>query len=67
MENLTYNGYTLEQISSRLNTKMVQAHKDEYLNNVKEVISNENAGFNLDYCQSLRNRNFLLTTIYLNK
>jgi hypothetical protein len=61
----TYNGKTLEEIEANLHPDMPQIHRDLYLNNCKEVINNEAAGVNLDYCQTLRNSNFLLTNFYL--
>lgn len=61
-----YNGMTLEQIESNLHKNMIPLHREQYLNNCKEVIRNEEAGFNLDYCQAIRNTNFNLTVFYLN-
>lgn len=61
----TYNGKTLEQIADNFHPNMPQIHRELYLNNCKEVIKNEYEGFNLDYCQPLRNSNFLLTEFYI--
>jgi hypothetical protein len=60
-----YNGMTLEQIENNLHPNMIPIHREQYLNNCKEVIKNENAGFNLDWCQQVRFANFLLTENYL--
>jgi len=60
-----YNGKTIEQIANNFHPDMIQLHRDQYINNCKEVIKNEEAGFNLDYCQQVRISNFLLTEFYL--
>jgi hypothetical protein len=60
-----YNGMTLAEIEANLHPNMIPAHRELYLNNCKEVIENETAGFNLDYCQAVRNSNFRLTEMYL--
>lgn len=62
---LTYNGKTLAQIEANLHPNMIPAHRRLYLDNCKEVMRNEAAGFNLDYCQTIRNSNFRLTEMYL--
>lgn len=65
MKTETYNGKTLEEIEANLHPDMIPLHRDQYLNNCKEVIKNESAGFNLDWCQQVRYTNFLLTEFYL--
>lgn len=61
----TYNGLTLEQIKNNLPPNMAEDHKLQYLNNCKQVIQNEDSGFNLDYNEALRNYNFNLIRFYL--
>jgi hypothetical protein len=65
METELYNGKTLEQIANNFHPEMIPLHREQYLNNCKEVIKNEKAGFNLDYCQQVRYANFILIEFYL--
>jgi hypothetical protein len=61
-----YNGYTLEQIESRLNPAMTDYHKQDYLNNCKRVIECQISGMNTQDIESLKSYNFNLTRLYLN-
>jgi len=61
-----YNGYSIRYIISHLPKNMIKYHKKQYLKNCIEVYENETAGFNLDYCESLRNSNFNMIRFYLN-
>ena len=63
----SYNGYTFEEVKQRLETsKLTNNEKDLYLQRVKEVIKNEEAGMNLNYNECLKYSNFLLTEMYIN-
>ena len=61
-----YNGMTIEEINNNLPKNMIEGHKTEYINNCKFVIKNEAAGYNIDYCQTVRNANFNLILFYMN-
>lgn len=63
---MLYNGKTLEQIAANMPSNMPKIHRAQYLANCQEVINNESLGFNLDYCQQVRNANFMLISLYLN-
>jgi|GEM_PF-1453992 len=62
---MLYNGKTLEYIAGNFPANMPEIHREQYLANCKEVIKNESEGFNLDYCQLVRNSNFRLIEFYL--
>jgi len=62
---MLYNGKTLDQIAANLPANMPEIHREQYLNDCKFVIENETAGFNIDYCQLVRNSNFRLIEFYL--
>jgi len=64
MENVIYNGMTIEEIKNNLPKNMTSCHKKMYLNNCKEVYFNEKYGINLGLCQAIRNSNFNLIKIY---
>jgi hypothetical protein len=64
MENLIYNGMTIEEIKNNLPKNMTSSHKKMYLNNCEEVYFNEKHGINLGLCQAIRNSNFNLIKIY---
>ncbi len=60
-----YNGKTIEQIEDNMPDILIPAHKEMYLNNCREVIRNEAEGYNLNYCQRLRDSNFMLIEMVL--
>lgn len=62
--NNLYNGKTLEQIEANLPTKMIQLHKDMYLNNCKRVIECLASGYNLNEVDIIKNANFILIEPY---
>ena len=61
-----YNGYSIRYIISHLPEGMAKIHKKMYLKNCIEVFENEKNGFNLGYCESIRNYNFNMIRFYNN-
>ena len=61
-----YNGLTLEKIKNNFPSNMIEAHKVQYLQNCKQVINNQQSGFNLDFNECLKNSNFNIINFYLN-
>ena len=61
-----YNGYSIRYIISHFPGGMIKDHKKDYIKNCIEVYKNELSGYNLDYCNSIRNYNFNMIRFYMN-
>ena len=60
-----YNNLSIREIILNLPKNMIKLHKIDYLKNCLFVHLNESKGFNLSYCNSVRNSNNLLIKHYL--
>ena len=60
-----YNGYSIRYIISHFPKEMIKQHKKDYLKNCIEVYKNEKEGYNMEYCNSLRNSNFNMINFYM--
>jgi len=60
-----YNGMTIEQIENNIRESMSNIHEKEYLDNCRQVITNQMTGYNLNQIDSIKNYNFDLTMYYL--
>ena len=60
-----YNGYSIRYIISHFPKGMIKDHKKDYIKNCIEIYKNEISGYNLDYCNSMRNYNFNMIKFYL--
>ncbi len=60
-----YNGKSIRQILSNLPNGMIKMHKKQYINNCIFVFKNESEGYNLGFCNLVRNSNFELIKFYL--
>jgi hypothetical protein len=60
-----YNGYSIERIEGNLNPNMADAHKEQYMKNVREVIEWQVSGVNLERIDYLKNSNFFITLFYM--
>lgn len=61
-----YNGMTIKEIKNNFPKNMIERHRSEYIHNCKYVMKMEKAGYNLAYCQLVRNTNFNLILFYNN-
>ena len=63
---IIHNGRTLKQIVHNFHPAMTLLHKREYLQNILGIAQREKDKMDLTYAEQLRNRNFILTSFYLN-
>jgi len=60
-----YNNLSIRQILNKLPLGMAKMHKMLYINNCIFIYKNEPNGYNLGYCELIRNANFNLINLYL--
>ena len=61
-----FNGHSIRYIIAHFPEGMIKVHKKEYIKNCIYVYNNELNGYNLDYCNSVRNYNFNMIKFYMN-
>jgi hypothetical protein len=56
---------TIKEIKNNLPKEMIKYHKEMYIKNYIEIITNEKTGYNLNYNECLKNSNFWLIKLYI--
>jgi len=60
-----YNGHSVRDLINACNElKMTREHKKSYIRNAIFVYQNEKRGYNLGYCNCVRNSNFNMVVLY---
>jgi len=65
-EQIIYNGHSIRSILNNLPKGMIKAHRNEYVKNCIAIFTNVITGYNLDYIDKLKFRNFIIVKTYYN-